>query len=73
MVHERVPERGPIPDLILDLVDDVKWALAASEIMIMVISNVAMLVVISHKHRSVATKNLCPNYKHGIDISPSFA
>ena len=54
MLHERVPDRatyGPLPDIVLDNVEAQDWALDVSEVLIMIISNSAMIFVIFHKHR----------------------
>lgn len=54
MVHERVPDRnsyGPLPDVVLDHVVAQDWALNVSEILIMIMSNCAMVFIIFHKHR----------------------
>lgn len=54
MVHERVPDRatyGPLPDVVLDNIPPMDWALNVSEILIMIISNSAMVFIIFHKHR----------------------
>lgn len=54
MVHERVPDRNiydPLPDVFLDNVTAQDWALNVSEVMIMVASNSAMILIIFHKHR----------------------
>lgn len=54
LVHERVPDRntyGPLPDVILDNVPAMDWALDVSEYIIMVSVNSAILSIIFHKHR----------------------
>lgn len=54
MVHERVPDRntyGPLPDVVLDNVVAQDWALTVSEVLIMIMSNSAMVFIIFHKHR----------------------
>lgn len=56
MVHERVPDRntyGPLPDIVLDNVAAQDWALNVSEVLIMIMSNSAMVFIIFHKHRCV--------------------
>lgn len=56
MVHERVPDRnayGPLPDVVLDNVTAQDWALNVSEVLIMIMSNSAMVFIIFHKHRYV--------------------
>lgn len=56
MVHERVPDRntyGPLPDIVLDNVTAQDWALNVSEVLIMIMSNSAMIFIIFHKHRYV--------------------
>jgi shingomyelin synthase len=54
MVHERVPDRAiydPLPDIVLDNIIAQDWALNISEILIMIMSNSAMIFIIFHKHR----------------------
>lgn len=53
MLHERVPDRSvdPLPDIVLDNIEAQNWALDVSEILIIIISNSAALLVIFHKHR----------------------
>lgn len=56
MVHERVPDRntyGPLPDVVLDNIAAQDWALNVSEVLIMILSNSAMVFIIFHKHRCV--------------------
>lgn len=56
MVHERVPDRntyGPLPDVVLDNIAAQDWALNVSEVLIMILSNSAMVFIIFHKHRYV--------------------
>lgn len=61
MVHERVPDRntyGPLPDVVLDNVVAQDWALNVSEVLIMIMSNSAMVFIIFHKHRYVLYTNI---------------
>lgn len=51
MVHDRVPDRIPLPDTVLDNIAPQDWALDVSEILIMIMSNFAMIFIIFHKHR----------------------
>lgn len=54
LVHDRLPDRDkyePLPDIFLDNVNPVDWALNASEIMIMVEMYFCIGVLIMHKHR----------------------
>jgi shingomyelin synthase len=64
MVHERVPDRstyGPLPDVVLDNVGAQDWALNVSEVLIMIMSNAAMVFIIFHKHRCVKKKCVYKN------------
>lgn len=61
MVHERVPDRntyGPLPDVFLDNVTAQDWALNVSEIMIMIASNSAMILIMFHKHRFIVMRRI---------------
>lgn len=51
LVHERLPERDPLPDVFLDNIDSKEWALNISEILIMVQVNSCILLITFHKHR----------------------
>lgn len=54
MVHERVPDRntyGPLPDIFLDTVPAIDWALDVSEYIIMISVNSALLAILLHRHR----------------------
>ncbi|XP_015183241.1 PREDICTED: phosphatidylcholine:ceramide cholinephosphotransferase 2-like isoform X1 [Polistes dominula] len=61
MVHERVPDRssyGPLPDVVLDNVTAQDWALNVSEVLIMIMSNSAMVFLIFHKHRFIVVRRI---------------
>lgn len=54
LVHDRVPNRetyGPLPDVFLDSVPALDWALDVSEYIIIISVNSALLSVLFHKHR----------------------
>lgn len=54
LVHEKLPDREiykPLPDIVLDHVEPLDWALNVSEILIMVQVNSCILLVTFHKHR----------------------
>ena len=52
ITHElRNPSLPPLPDITLDHLPYHKWALDISEILIMIASIVAALLVVFHKHR----------------------
>ncbi|KAG8233362.1 hypothetical protein J437_LFUL005823 [Ladona fulva] len=61
LVHERVPDRdkyGPLPDVVLDHITAVDWGLSVSEILIMICSNTALLVLLFHRHRFIVLRRI---------------
>jgi len=60
ITHElRNPNLPPLPDLSLDHLPYHKWALDVSEILIMIATIVAALVVVFHKHRCILIRRIC--------------
>jgi hypothetical protein len=53
LIHERVPDKdvGPLSDVFLDTVAEADWALDVSEILIMIATTAASIVLVFHKHR----------------------
>nr|XP_018914296.1 PREDICTED: phosphatidylcholine:ceramide cholinephosphotransferase 2-like isoform X2 [Bemisia tabaci] len=61
LVHDKVPDRKiykPLPDVFLESVPAQDWALDVSEILIMVSTTIASLVVLFHKHRFIVMRRL---------------
>ncbi|CAH0545741.1 unnamed protein product [Brassicogethes aeneus] len=61
MVHERVPDRktyGPLPDVFLDNVPAIDWALDVSEYIIIVCVNTSMIAMVFHKHRFIVFRRI---------------
>lgn len=61
MVHDRVPDRnhyGPLPDVVLDNIRPLEWALDVSEILIMVVVNTCVCLVTFHKHRFIVMRRI---------------
>ncbi|XP_055548652.1 phosphatidylcholine:ceramide cholinephosphotransferase 1-like isoform X2 [Wyeomyia smithii] len=61
IVHDRVPDRdsyGPLPDVVLDNIMPVEWALDVSEILIMVVVNSCVLLITFHKHRFIVMRRV---------------
>jgi len=56
--HERVPDTAPLPDILLDNVPYQSWALDVSEILIMISTISAVLVVMSHTHRLIILRRI---------------
>jgi len=60
ITHElRNPSLPPLPDITLDHLPYHKWALDISEILIMIASIVAALLVVFHKHRCILVRRIC--------------
>jgi len=58
ITHERVPEIDPLPDMILDSVPYQQWGLDVSEIIIMISTLTAFLVVMLHYHRLIILRRI---------------
>jgi len=58
LTHERVPNTKPLPDIILDNVPHQEWALDASEILIMISTISAVIVVMCHTHRLIILRRI---------------
>jgi len=56
--HERVPDAAPLPDLVLDNLPYQPWALEASEVIIVVSTLSAVVVVLAHTHRLVILRRI---------------
>lgn len=54
IIHDKVPDRDkypPLPDVVLDNITAVDWALDLSEYLIMASMYSCILVIVFHKHR----------------------
>jgi len=56
--HERVPETEPLPDLLLDHVKYQEWGLDVSEVLLMLNTSVAVIVVMLHSHRTIILRRI---------------
>jgi len=56
--HERVPETEPLPDLILDHVKHQEWGLDVSEVLLMLNTCAAVVVVMLHSHRTIILRRI---------------
>ena len=57
--HDRVPETEPLPDLLLDHVRHKEWGLDVSEVLLMLNTFAAVLVVMLHSHRTIILRRIC--------------
>jgi shingomyelin synthase len=58
LTHERVPDIAPLPDILLDNVPYQHWGLDVSEILLMVSTSTAVLVVMLHSHRLIILRRV---------------
>ena len=58
LIHERMPDYDPLPDVILDHVRYREWGLSISEYLIVSNMVLAALVVIFHRHRMVVFRRI---------------
>ena len=58
LTHERVPDISPLPDAVLDNIKYQKWGLDVSEILLMVSTMTAIVVVMLHSHRWVILRRI---------------
>jgi len=58
LTHDRVPDTPPLPDIVLDTVIYQQWGLDVSEILLMVSTVTAILVVILHTHRLILLRRI---------------
>ena len=58
LTHERVPEYDPLPDVVLDNIKYQKWGLDVSEILLMLSTITAILVVMLHSHRLIILRRI---------------
>merc|ERR1712130_572315 len=56
--HERVPETEPLPDLILDHIKYQEWVLDVSEVILMLNTYAAIIVVMLHSHRTIILRRI---------------
>jgi len=56
--HERVPETEPLPDLLLDHVKHQEWGLDLSEVLLMLNTFAAAVVVMLHSHRTIILRRI---------------
>lgn len=58
LTHDRVPDTKPLPDIVLDTIIYQQWGLDVSEILLMVSTGTAILVVMLHTHRLVILRRI---------------
>merc|ERR1719322_1501329 len=58
LTHERTPDKDPLPDFLLDNIQNRVWGLTASEIVLQINVISAMIVLIMHKHRFIILRRL---------------
>jgi len=59
LTHDRVPSTAPLPDIILDHVPYKEWALTACEVIIIISTLVAFVIVMLHSHRLIILRRVC--------------
>ncbi|XP_077289824.1 phosphatidylcholine:ceramide cholinephosphotransferase 2-like isoform X2 [Arctopsyche grandis] len=58
LVHERVPDRNPLPDVFLDNVPPLDWGLSISEYILSTSTTIASIVILLHKHRFIVARRI---------------
>jgi shingomyelin synthase len=58
LTHERVPEVDPLPDIVLDNVKYQGWGLDVSEILLMLSTMSAVMLVLLHSHRMIILRRI---------------
>ncbi|XKL68422.1 hypothetical protein PGB90_003913 [Kerria lacca] len=58
IIHDRVPENGPLPDTVLEMVDAQDWALIVSEILIIMTTSIMLIIIVMHKYRFIIFRRL---------------
>ena len=58
LTHDRVPDTEPLPDIVLDTIIYQQWGLDVSEILLMVSTGTAFLVVMLHSHRLIILRRI---------------
>lgn len=56
--HERVPDIKPLPDLVLDHIKYQPWGLSVSEVLLMVNTMTAVVIILFHSHRSIILRRI---------------
>ena len=51
VIHEYMPDYPPLPDLLLDQLPYVSWALKASEVILQAQVILAIVIIVFHRHR----------------------
>jgi len=58
VTHDRVPDSRPLPDLLLDNVPFVSWALDVSDVLVIVTTVTSITVALSHRHRFIVLRRM---------------
>ena len=58
LTHDRVPDYGPLPDIVLDNTTYHQWGLKVSEIIIVITIVLAFITVMLHTHRMIVIRRV---------------
>lgn len=59
IIHERVPNQPPLPDISFDLLPEAAWGLSVAEYTISILAFIVFILLFMHRHRVILLRRLC--------------